>query len=97
MIGALIAKKKVTPSIMFQGVDPNIVEEKLKADTEHRIKSVNVVHNETSTGVTSRIAEIREAIDRAGHPVITSYSIHYTKLYEPPMKGSMRSRSSYLP
>ncbi|NCF36708.1 MAG: aminotransferase class V-fold PLP-dependent enzyme [Gammaproteobacteria bacterium] len=52
------------------GVDPAVVEEKLGADSEHRIKAVMVVHNETSTGVTSRIAEIRRAIDRSGHPAL---------------------------
>ena len=50
------------------GVDPAVVEEKLTADREHRLKAVCVVHNETSTGVTSRIAEVREAIERARHP-----------------------------
>jgi alanine-glyoxylate transaminase/serine-glyoxylate transaminase/serine-pyruvate transaminase len=52
------------------GVDPATVEEKLVADRAHRIKAVLVVHNETSTGVTSRIAEIRQAIDRARHPAL---------------------------
>jgi alanine-glyoxylate transaminase/serine-glyoxylate transaminase/serine-pyruvate transaminase len=52
------------------GVDPVTVEEKLVADRAHRIKAVLVVHNETSTGVTSRIAEIRQAIDRARHPAL---------------------------
>lgn len=58
------------PTNWRHGVDPQIVEDKLRADTEHKIKSVNVVHNETSTGVASRIAEIRAAIDRAGHPAL---------------------------
>ena len=40
------------------------------ADREHRIKAVCVVHNETSTGVTSRIPEIRAAIDADGHPAL---------------------------
>ncbi|MBT8362723.1 MAG: aminotransferase class V-fold PLP-dependent enzyme [Desulfobacterales bacterium] len=52
------------------GVDPQVVAEKLSEDLEHRIKSVNVVHNETSTGVASRIAEIRKAIDQTGHPAL---------------------------
>ncbi len=52
------------------GVDPALVEEKLAGDPEHRVKAVCVVHNETSTGVASRIAEIRAAIDRAGHPAL---------------------------
>jgi alanine-glyoxylate transaminase/serine-glyoxylate transaminase/serine-pyruvate transaminase len=52
------------------GVDPAAVEAKLKEDREHRIKAVCVVHNETSTGVTSRIAAIRRAIDAAKHPAL---------------------------
>ena len=47
------------------GVDPNIVEQKLKEDKEKKIKAVCAVHNETSTGVTSRIGEIRKAMDNA--------------------------------
>ena len=58
------------PGDWRHGVDPALVEEKLAADREHRLKAVCVVHNETSTGVTSRIAEIREAIDRAHHPAL---------------------------
>ena len=52
------------------GVNPNIVEEKLKEDTEKKIKAVCAVHNETSTGVTSRIGEIRKAMDIADHPAL---------------------------
>jgi alanine-glyoxylate transaminase/serine-glyoxylate transaminase/serine-pyruvate transaminase len=52
------------------GVDPDAVEAQLVADPAHRFKAVLVVHNETSTGVTSRIAEIRKAIDRARHPAL---------------------------
>ncbi len=52
------------PGDWRHGVDPAVVEAKLAEDKGHKIKSVNVVHNETSTGVTSRIAEIRKAIDR---------------------------------
>jgi len=58
------------PTNWRHGVDPQVVEEKLTADKGHKIKSVNVVHNETSTGVTSRISEIRQAIDRANHPAL---------------------------
>jgi alanine-glyoxylate transaminase/serine-glyoxylate transaminase/serine-pyruvate transaminase len=47
-----------------------VVEAKLAEDRECRIKSVMVVHNETSTGVTSRLADIRKAIDRTGHPAL---------------------------
>jgi alanine-glyoxylate transaminase / serine-glyoxylate transaminase / serine-pyruvate transaminase len=52
------------------GVDPALVEERLAADAAHRFKAVCVVHNETSTGVASRIPEIRAAIDRARHPAL---------------------------
>jgi alanine-glyoxylate transaminase / serine-glyoxylate transaminase / serine-pyruvate transaminase len=58
------------PGDWRHGVDPAQVEEKLAADREHRVKAVCVVHNETSTGVTSRIPEIRAAIDAAGHPAL---------------------------
>jgi alanine-glyoxylate transaminase/serine-glyoxylate transaminase/serine-pyruvate transaminase len=58
------------PGDWRHGVDPALVEEKLAADKEHAIKAVCVVHNETSTGVTSRVAEIREAIDRTRHPAL---------------------------
>ncbi len=52
------------------GVDPAEVEARLNADPQHQIKAVMVVHNETSTGVTSRIAEIRKAIDASQHPAL---------------------------
>jgi alanine-glyoxylate transaminase/serine-glyoxylate transaminase/serine-pyruvate transaminase len=53
-----------------RGVDPSELGERLAADAGHRIKAVLVVHNETSTGVTSRLPEIRRAIDDAGHPAL---------------------------
>ena len=52
------------------GVDPDEVESHLVEDSEHTIKAVCVVHNETSTGVASRIPPVRRAIDRAGHPAL---------------------------
>ena len=52
------------------GVDPMIVEKKLAEDKQKRIKAIFVVHNETSTGVTSKISEIRSAIDNAKHPCL---------------------------
>jgi alanine-glyoxylate transaminase/serine-glyoxylate transaminase/serine-pyruvate transaminase len=58
------------PGDWRHGVDPAVVEAKLSEDRGRAIKSVMVVHNETSTGVTSRIAEIRKAIDRTGHPTL---------------------------
>src|SRR5437868_2432790 len=58
------------PGDWRHGVDPAQLAEKLAADPEHRVKAVCVVHNETSTGVASRIPEIRAAIDRAKHPAL---------------------------
>ena len=52
------------------GADPSKIEERLTADKEHQIKAVCVVHNETSTGSLSRIKDIREAINRTGHPAL---------------------------
>ena len=53
-----------------RGVDPAVVEAKLRDDREGKIRAVLAVHNETSTGVTSDIAEVRRAIDRAGHSAL---------------------------
>ena len=58
------------PGDWRSGIDPALVEAKLVDDRKHMIKAVLAVHNETSTGVTSRIAEIRQAIDRADHPAL---------------------------
>jgi alanine-glyoxylate transaminase/serine-glyoxylate transaminase/serine-pyruvate transaminase len=52
------------------GADPAAIEAKLKEDKKHEIKAVCVLHNETATGALSPIAEIRKAIDRAGHPAL---------------------------
>ena len=52
------------------GVDAGRIEARLRDDTQHAIKAVCVVHNETSTGVTSDIAAVRRAIDAAGHPAL---------------------------
>ncbi len=52
------------------GVDANVIEEKLRADTAREIKAVCVVHNETSTGSTTLIEEVRSAMDAAGHPAL---------------------------
>jgi alanine-glyoxylate transaminase/serine-glyoxylate transaminase/serine-pyruvate transaminase len=60
----------VVPTDWNRAVDPAVVEQKLAEDREHRIKAVLVVHNETSTGSTSRLAQIRQAIDRARHPAL---------------------------
>ena len=52
------------------GVDAAAIEARLREDKGHTIKAVCVVHNETSTGVTSGIAAVRKAIDAAGHPAL---------------------------
>ena len=61
---------EVVDSDWTRAVDPAVVEARLAEDREHRIKAILVVHNETSTGATSRLAEIRRAIDRAKHPAL---------------------------
>jgi alanine-glyoxylate transaminase / serine-glyoxylate transaminase / serine-pyruvate transaminase len=58
------------PGDWRHGVDPAQVEAKLLEDKGKSIKAVMTVHNETSTGVTTRIGEVRKAIDRAKHPAL---------------------------
>ncbi|MCH8858435.1 MAG: aminotransferase class V-fold PLP-dependent enzyme [Proteobacteria bacterium] len=52
------------------GVDADAIEARLRADKAQAIKAVCVVHNETSTGTTSSISDIRKAIDAAKHPAL---------------------------
>jgi alanine-glyoxylate transaminase/serine-glyoxylate transaminase/serine-pyruvate transaminase len=58
------------PGDWRHGADPEAIEKRLRADRDKRTKAVCVVHNETSTGVTSRVAELRRAIDAARHPAL---------------------------
>jgi alanine-glyoxylate transaminase/serine-glyoxylate transaminase/serine-pyruvate transaminase len=58
------------PGSWRSGASPAAVQEQLEADTASAIKAVVVVHNETSTGATSRIGEIRAAMTRARHPAL---------------------------
>ena len=58
------------PGDWRHGADPEAIEKRLRADSGKRLKAVCVVHNETSTGVVSRIAEIRKALDAAKHPAL---------------------------
>ncbi len=60
----------LVPGDWRHGASPEVVQERLEADSGHEIKAVMVVHNETSTGVTSRIPDIRRAIDAADHPAL---------------------------
>ncbi|NIM27047.1 MAG: aminotransferase class V-fold PLP-dependent enzyme [Gammaproteobacteria bacterium] len=52
------------------GADPARIEARLAEDSAHTIKAVAIVHNETSTGVASRIGEVRRAIDNTAHPAL---------------------------
>ncbi|NDH28971.1 MAG: aminotransferase class V-fold PLP-dependent enzyme [Betaproteobacteria bacterium] len=58
------------PGDWRHGADPLALEEQLTEDKAHAIKAVCVVHNETSTGVTSQVPAIRKAIDQAAHPAL---------------------------
>ena len=58
------------PVAWRRGVQVDVIAQRLRDDPGHTIKAVCVVHNETSTGVTSDIAAVRRAIDAAGHPAL---------------------------
>lgn len=70
MAKRLSLEVELIPGDWRHGVDAAAIEERLGNDREHGIKAVCVVHNETSTGVTSDIAAVRRAIDAAGHPAL---------------------------
>jgi len=70
MAGRFGLQVDFVPGDWRHGVDPADVEARLRDDAGHAIKAVMVVHNETSTGVTSRIPEVRAAMNRAGHPAL---------------------------
>ena len=70
MAGKLGLQVELIATDWRRGADPAAVEAKLMEDKAHAIKAVCVVHNETSTGATSRIPLIRKAIDAAGHPAL---------------------------
>jgi alanine-glyoxylate transaminase / serine-glyoxylate transaminase / serine-pyruvate transaminase len=70
MAARLGIEVEFVPGDWRRGVDPAAVEARLADDPGHRIKALAVVHNETSTGVRSRVGEIRQAIDRARHPAL---------------------------
>lgn len=58
------------PGDWRHGAEPSAIEGRLAQDMAHAIKAVMVVHNETSTGVTSRVGNIRAAMDKVGHPAL---------------------------
>jgi alanine-glyoxylate transaminase / serine-glyoxylate transaminase / serine-pyruvate transaminase len=70
LAGRLGLQVEVIPGDWRHGADPAEIGRRLAADSAHQIKAVCVVHNETSTGVTSRVPDVRAAIDGAGHPAL---------------------------
>jgi alanine-glyoxylate transaminase/serine-glyoxylate transaminase/serine-pyruvate transaminase len=58
------------PADWRRGADPEAIGAQLEEDRAHEIKAVCVVHNETSTGAVTRVAEVRRALDRNGHPAL---------------------------
>src|SRR4029453_1182002 len=70
MAGKLGLKPEFITTDWRIGADPNAVEDALRKDKAHEIKAVCILHNETSTGCLSPIAEIRKAIAAAGHPAL---------------------------
>src|SRR4029453_3756024 len=70
MAARLGLEAEFLPGDWRHGADPQAIEKALRADTGKPIKAVCVVHNETSTGVVSRIAEIGKAIDGGKHPAL---------------------------
>ena len=70
MAGRMGLEVEFVPGDWRRGVDPAEVERRLQADRDRTFKAVMVVHNETSTGAVSRVAEIRAAMDRADHPAL---------------------------
>ena len=58
------------PGTWRQGASPETLEQRLSDDTSRAFKAVVIVHNETSTGVVSRIADLRRAMNRSGHPAL---------------------------
>jgi alanine-glyoxylate transaminase/serine-glyoxylate transaminase/serine-pyruvate transaminase len=70
MIEATGLRTESIPSDWNVAIKPEAVGARLKADTDHEIKAVCVVHNETSTGIINDLAAIRAAMDEAGHPAL---------------------------
>ncbi len=58
------------PGTWRRGASPETLEQRLTDDAAHELKAVVIVHNETSTGVVSRIADLRRAMNRSGHPAL---------------------------
>ena len=63
-------KPQFIPGDWRHGTDAAVIQETLQKDSAHEIKAVCVVHNDTSTGITSDVPAVRKAIDAAGHPAL---------------------------
>ena len=63
-------KPQFIPGHWRHGTDAAVIQETLQKDSAHEIKAVCVVHNDTSTGITSDVPAVRKAIDAAGHPAL---------------------------
>ena len=70
MAEAVNAQVEVIPNDWRSAVDPQQVEDRLRADTAHRIKAVLLVHTDTATGISNDIPGVRAAIDAAQHPAL---------------------------
>ncbi|MGB8763659.1 MAG: aminotransferase class V-fold PLP-dependent enzyme [Burkholderiales bacterium] len=70
MAGKLGLQAELIATDWRRGADPAMIEARLKEDKTRAIKAVCVIHNETSTGATSRLSHIRKAIDAAAHPAL---------------------------
>lgn len=68
--GKLGIESEIVANDWRRAVDPNAVEAALRADTNHEIKAVLLVHTDTGTGITSDVAGVRAAMDAAGHPAL---------------------------
>ncbi len=70
MVGRLGFEPVVVDCEWGEGVPVERYLDILQKDRTHSIKAVLACHNETSTGVTSDIGEVRKALDAANHPAL---------------------------
>lgn len=70
MASDVAAQVDVIPNDWQSTVDPQQVEDRLRADTEHKIKAVLLVHTDTATGISNDVPAVRAAIDAANHPAL---------------------------
>jgi len=70
MAEALGAQVEMIPSDWRSAIDPQQVEDALRADTGGTIKAVLLVHTDTATGITNDVPAVRAAMDASGHPAL---------------------------